>query len=107
MIKQKSGLDWAIYARTYDMLLNYNPFYQKLRKEVIEYTKDWPIQADDMILDLGAGTGNYSLALAAQFPEAQILHIEPNEGMNFSNSGEDGNPTSQQPKYFALLCRRS
>lgn len=82
MIKQERGVDWALYARTYDMLLSYNPFYQRLRKDIIAHTREWSIEVDDLIFDLGAGTGNYSLALAAQYPHAQVLHIEPNDGMN-------------------------
>jgi ubiquinone/menaquinone biosynthesis C-methylase UbiE len=82
MIKQKKGVDWARYARSYDMLLSYNPFYQQLHQDVLEHARNWSIASDDLILDLGAGTGNYSLALATHFPQAQVLHIEPNEGMN-------------------------
>lgn len=82
MIKQKETVDWAVYAKTYDMLLSYNPFYQKLHQEVMEETQSWSLKSEDLIFDLGAGTGNYSLALAAKFPQAQILHIEPNDGMN-------------------------
>jgi len=88
MIKQERGVDWALYARTYDMLLSYNPFYQKLRSDIIAHTEKWTLEADDLIFDLGAGTGNYSIALAAQHPTAQVLHIEPNDGMNLQTRGK-------------------
>ena len=82
MIKQEQGLDWSVYAKSYDLLLSYNPFYQKLQEDILKTCRGWNIAGDDLIVDLGAGTGNYSLPLAKFYPEAQVLHIEPNEGMN-------------------------
>ena len=70
------------YAQKYDMLLQYNPFYQSLVKEVMDKAATWQVQAGDILLDLGAGTGNYSCALAERFPEARILHVDNDAGMN-------------------------
>ena len=77
-----STVDWKAYAKNYDMLLHYNPFYQDLQSKVIQILKDWQIQIDDQLIDLGAGTGNYSIEMAKLFPQARILHIDNNEGMN-------------------------
>ena len=75
-------VNWNTYAQTYDMLLSYNPFYQQLHQEVMEHVSHWDIQSDDLLADVGAGTGNYSIALAQQFPQASVLHIDRDEGMN-------------------------
>ena len=75
-------VDWYAYAKEYDLLLTYNPFYQELRREVLTYLKTWSIVDQGVIADIGAGTGNYSVAAAEIFPQAQILHIDNNEGMN-------------------------
>jgi len=82
MVSRKENVDWAIYAQKYDMLMEYNPFYQELHQEVLRHTEAWDIQPGACILDLGAGTGNYSTALARRFPQAQILHVDRDEGMN-------------------------
>ncbi|MEM6803591.1 MAG: methyltransferase domain-containing protein [Bacteroidota bacterium] len=82
MIQEKKGLDWSSYAKSYDLLLSYNPFYQALQEDILQNCRAWQIEPDDLIIDLGAGTGNYSLPIAQFFPAARVLHIEPNEGMN-------------------------
>lgn len=75
-------VNWKSYAQAYDMLMVYNPFYQQLHKEVLSYVEEWDIPEGATIADLGAGTGNYSLAIASKFPKANVLHIDNNEGMN-------------------------
>ncbi len=75
-------VSWTSYAAKYDMLMQHNPFYQQLHEEVISHTSDWEIDDGDIILDLGAGTGNYSCALAERFPQARVIHIDLDEGMN-------------------------
>ena len=82
-MKQKEKLvDWHLYAEKYDMLLSYNPFYQALRKDVLEQVMTWEIDAGECLVDVGAGTGNYSVFMAGQFPGAQVIHVDNNEAMN-------------------------
>lgn len=76
------ALDWNTYAQKYYMLLAYNPFYQQLHREVMEEVKPWEVGANDLLADIGAGTGNYSLAIARQFPQAVVMHVDKDEGMN-------------------------
>lgn len=78
---QPSNVSWNRYAKKYDMLMTYNPFYQQLNAEVLERTKKWSLQSGDLIVDLAGGTGNYSIALAQQFPEANIIHVDGDKGM--------------------------
>ncbi len=82
MNKLTPKVDWYSYAQTYDMLMAYNPFYQQLHADVLEQIKSWKISAGDVLVDIGAGTGNYSIKLAKMYPEAKILHVELNRGMN-------------------------
>ncbi|MCB0640861.1 MAG: class I SAM-dependent methyltransferase [Phaeodactylibacter sp.] len=82
MNQVKKQVNWYEYAEKYDMLFNYNPFYQALQKEVLSLVQDWDMDNQSPIVDMGAGTGNYSIALARQFPGTQVLHIDNNEAMN-------------------------
>jgi ubiquinone/menaquinone biosynthesis C-methylase UbiE len=75
-------VSWSTYAQKYDMLLDYNPFYQQLFQEVFEAVQQWDIHPGDLLADIGAGTGNYSLEMARHFPQATVLHIDKDEGMN-------------------------
>lgn len=75
-------LSWSTYATKYDMLLTYNPFYQALHQEVLALTNHWQIESGNTIADIGAGTGNYSISIAKKFPQAKVLHVDRDEGMN-------------------------
>ncbi|UZR99504.1 class I SAM-dependent methyltransferase [Chondrinema litorale] len=75
-------VNWKSYAQKYDMLLSYNPYYQQLYNEVLSYTNNWDTFPNDILLDIGAGTGNYSTQLALQHPQANIIHIDNDKGMN-------------------------
>lgn len=81
-MQSSQTVSWDTYAQQYDMLLSFNPYYQQLQQEVMELVAQWDIHPGDILADIGAGTGNYSIALAQLFPEAAALHIEPDEGMN-------------------------
>lgn len=79
---QISTVSWHRYAQTYDLLMQHNPFYQQLHASVMEAARQWEIRPGDHIADLGAGTGNYSLALAQAFLMAHVIHMDNDEGMN-------------------------
>ena len=81
-MKISKEVNWHTYAQKYDLLLSYNPFYQQLHAEVMQHLSAWKIQPGDVLADIGAGTGNYSLALAQNFPQATVLHIDRDQGMN-------------------------
>ena len=75
-------VDWYAYAQKYDMLLAYNPFYQQAHQKVMKQVKNWSLRDGAVIADIGAGTGNYSVAAARLFPKAQVLHFDQDKGMN-------------------------
>lgn len=79
---QTTEVDWHTYAQKYDMLLQYNPFYQQLHRQVMEEVYCLEIQAGDLLIDAGAGTGNYSIEMARAFPKAEVIHLDSNPGMN-------------------------
>lgn len=74
-------VSWNRYAKKYDMLMAYNPFYQQLNLEVMQETQNWQVSHGDIILDLAGGTGNYSTKLAEQFPNVSVIHVDGDEGM--------------------------
>ena len=71
MNQVQNTVDWQLYAEKYDMLLSYNPFYQELRNDILTLTSNWQTDTGDLIVDVGAGTGNYSITLAKKFPRFQ------------------------------------
>ena len=81
-MRTATQVSWKTYAQTYDMLLSHNPFYQNVHDEVMQEVRKWKIGVNDFIADVGAGTGNYSLAIAEQFPHAKVFHIDSDGGMN-------------------------
>lgn len=83
-------VSWNTYAQKYDMLFDHNPFYQQLHREVMAEVQQWEISPEALLADIGAGTGNYSLALARQFPQATVLHVDQDEGMNARAAEKQG-----------------
>lgn len=81
-MQTNTKVSWDTYSETYDMLLAYNPFYQQLHQEVMEEVRRWDIRSGDLLADIGAGTGNYSLAMARHFAQATVMHIDRDKGMN-------------------------
>lgn len=73
--------DWAAYATAYDMLLDHNPAYIDMQARALDAVERAALNDGATIADVGAGTGNASLAVAQRCPSARVLHIEPDEGM--------------------------
>lgn len=75
-------VDWHAYATKYDLLLEYNPYYQEVFQRIHTILQKWEMNEGAKLADIGAGTGNYSVVMAELFPNSQILHIDNNKGMN-------------------------
>lgn len=71
--------DWNAYAKSYDLLSEYNPAYQELLQEFESVLPT--VGKPGVIFDVGGGTGNFSQVAAGRFPESAIYFIEPDERM--------------------------
>jgi ubiquinone/menaquinone biosynthesis C-methylase UbiE len=73
---------WSEYAMSYDVVLNNTAVYPELIDTILGRNgKLPPIIEGSRILDLGAGTGNVSLALASSKKDYRILAVENNRTM--------------------------
>lgn len=77
-------MDWSKYAQVYDFMSDNNPAYQQLLIEMrvacVGALAAFDTEELDVI-DIGAGTGNLTLQLAITFPQARMLHVEPDGEM--------------------------
>jgi trans-aconitate methyltransferase len=42
----------------------------------------WNWSAKDRTIDMGAGTGNFSIATARRFPGCEVIHLDADPAMN-------------------------
>ena len=75
-------MNWDAYAEHYDVMCDMNPSYQENIKKLIRYLDTWQVPENPRICDLGAGTGNYIVALAKHLPNAQFVHVDFDAKMN-------------------------
>ena len=75
-------MNWDAYAEHYDQMCKFNPSYQENVEILLNLTNEWPLPGDAKVCDLGAGTGNYILALSSLRPEAEFFHVDFDEKMN-------------------------
>lgn len=75
-------MGWSAYATAYDLMARHNPAYQQLMEQFQHEITQWKFGPADLLLDLGAGTGNFSLSLAARFPHCRVLHLDADPLMN-------------------------
>lgn len=76
------SIDWSSYAEVYDMIFEYNPAYQELVAKFQDVISEWEITPQASILDIGAGTGNFSLAAANRFSNNTVYHLDSDMQMN-------------------------
>ena len=74
-------VDWSAYAVAYDDMANNNPAYQEIVAICLETASSWTLPKGTRLVDLGAGTGNFSLLLAQKLPQCEIVHVDANEAM--------------------------
>jgi 2-polyprenyl-3-methyl-5-hydroxy-6-metoxy-1,4-benzoquinol methylase len=66
------------FAEGYDLMAWHNPEYRKIQQDFTDFLKRFTDKKPERILDAGAGTGNFSIRAALQFPEAEVWHVESN-----------------------------
>jgi len=74
-------VDWTRYAEVYDLMVSCNPAYGELRATIEEAIRALDLPPDSALADIGAGTGEYSIALARSRPDCSVTHVEPNPVM--------------------------
>ena len=72
-------VNWSEYSKTYDLLLEFNPAYQEIVEDFDSFLST--ISPPKTALDIGSGTGNYSLALLKRYPDCSLDMVEPDESM--------------------------
>ncbi len=80
------GIEWDTYGPLLDIQAGLTPDYWENVDLLIEAArKAYPdsAEAELRICDIGAGTGNFTTAIAEVFPRAEVVHLEPNKHMNF------------------------
>src|ERR1700689_3195308 len=73
-------IDWTAYAQVYDLMAENNPAYQEILLRCLETIAHWNLPPGSRIIDLGAGTGNFSVRIAQALPQCRILHVDANTG---------------------------
>jgi ubiquinone/menaquinone biosynthesis C-methylase UbiE len=74
-------MDWEKYAAHYDEMCALNPAYREnicLMMKLLESYSVYPINT---VCDVGAGTGNYTLALMEKYSDAEFTHLDANAAM--------------------------
>lgn len=78
----RSRVDWRSYAAVYDLMTELNPAYQALVEEYRRFLGDLRLRAGDHLVEVGAGTGNFSLVAADEWPHCRVTHVDASEAMN-------------------------
>lgn len=77
-----SEINWAAYSEHYDLLCESNDAYSEIVDAFIKFCRERQLSNDLRVVDLGAGTGNFTLKMTEYFSEGQIFHVDANEEMN-------------------------
>ncbi|MBF0192457.1 MAG: methyltransferase domain-containing protein [Magnetococcales bacterium] len=80
MKNQKNNL-WGDYSQVYDFMAYHNSEYQEIIEIIFRTIKNLGIPNKARILDIGAGTGNFSIRIAESYKSCQIVHLEPDSKM--------------------------
>jgi len=81
MNRSLSAVNWSAYARVYDLMAENNPAYQEILSTCVATVKSWNLAAGSRLIDLGGGTGNFSVRLAQSLPHCKIVHVDRNPAM--------------------------
>lgn len=77
-----SEMDWAKYAEHYDEMCELNPAYQQNIDLMRNLLRTCGVRDVNKVCDVGAGTGNFLLALLDLFPKAEFTHLDGNSAMS-------------------------
>lgn len=78
----RTDVNWQSFASVYDVMAELNPAYRELNDSYRTFLAGLRLRAGDRLVEVGAGTGNYSLTAAEAWPQCHVLHIDASEEMN-------------------------
>lgn len=78
----RSRVDWRSYAAVYDLMTELNPAYRALVEDYRQFLGGLRLRAGDHLVDVGAGTGNFSLVAADEWPHCRVTHVDASDAMN-------------------------
>jgi len=70
------GVRWSDYAGEYDLLAEHNPHYQALLHSVRGWVERAALPPGSTVIDLGGGTGNFSLCVAQARPDYRVVLMD-------------------------------
>jgi ubiquinone/menaquinone biosynthesis C-methylase UbiE len=97
----KTTLSWTNYAEVYDFMANANPAYQELLSLFEERISNLSITGENAILEIGSGTGNFTVLLHQHFPHLKIIGVEPDENM-IKKANDKFSPVENKTVVFQL-----
>lgn len=77
-----ANVNWQSFASVYDVMAELNPAYRELNGSYRTFLGGLQLRAGDLLVELGAGTGNYALAAAEAWPTCHVLHVDSSDEMN-------------------------
>lgn len=77
-----NSVSWSNYAISYDVMCRVNPAYSENLKMFRDWLTRYNQASSPIVLDLGAGTGNYIIETSKVLPRARIFHLERDPVMN-------------------------
>lgn len=75
-------VDWERYSRSYDLLLEHSPAYREILDRFEQLYGRLVLPGGACVAELGAGTGNFSVAAARLKPWVNVIHMDSDPGMN-------------------------
>jgi len=78
----RSDVDWRSYAAVYDVMAAHNPAYQDIVDRYRRFLAPLRLRSGDTLLEVGAGTGNFSLEAARAWPQCHVVHVDASDAMN-------------------------
>lgn len=77
-----TDVNWQSFAAVYDVMAEINPAYRELNEAYCTFLGGLQLRAGDVLVEVGAGTGNYTVAAAEAWPACHVLHVDASDEMN-------------------------
>lgn len=81
-LKADISIDWSRYAKAYDYMCAINPYYQENLDLFQEWFRELNLEAGSLVVEVGAGTGNFICRALQVGPDLQYIHWDLDSVMN-------------------------